>query len=203
MGSVRQAFNTMTRIHSRAAVLKRPATPDLFSPIRITPSNYFRFLEGPSSTVVHGREFIIPLDSIKGSWTQLITFSSVPTLGVWTLDYNGTPTSNLVFNATANAVQTALRLIAPLAGVTVTGDMTVGFTVVMLGLNDPFTLTALTGGGMSEEITIAETTPTAWTQTIRRGDKIIDATLGLLALDEIIEMYDVGGAIMGWRVRCE
>lgn len=193
----------MTRIHSRAAVLKRPATPDLFSPIRITPSNFFRFLDGPSSTVIQGREFIIPVDTIKGSWTQLITFSSVPSVGTWIIDYNATSTSALAFNANATAVQTALRLIAPLAGVTVTGNYAIGFTVVMLGVNTPYTMTALTGGGMSEEITIAETTPTAWPQTIRRGDKIVDATLGLVTLDEVIELYDIGSAVMAYRCRCE
>lgn len=104
---LRQAFNAITRIHSRAAQIKRLGSPDTFTPCRLTPSNYFRFLEGPSHTVIRGREFIIPIDSTNG-------------------------------------------LFVP-----------------------------------------------------RRGDKIIDPVYGTLTIDEVIEMVDLGGAIMGLRVRSE
>ena len=110
---LRQVFNTLTRLHSRVAVLKRFAPintdPDLTTNIRITPSNYFRFLEGPSHTVVKGREFIIPKDSMETPLTPLI----------------------------------------------------------------------------------------------KRGDKIVDTEYGSMAIDEIMEMVDLGGSVMGWRVRVE
>jgi hypothetical protein len=39
--------------------------------------------------------------------------------------------------------------------------------------------------------------------TIKRGDKIVDALLGTLTVDEIMEMYDLGGTILGYRVRAD
>lgn len=36
---------------------------------------------------------------------------------------------------------------------------------------------------------------------LKRGDRIIDADLGTMSIDEIIEMYDFGGAIIGYRLR--
>lgn len=68
---------------------------------------------------------------------QLVTFSSVPDSGTWTLSYGATATSTLAFNASASAVQTALRAIAGLEAVTVTGNFTVGFTISFLGVDSP------------------------------------------------------------------
>ena len=109
MGMLRQAFNAITKIHSRKAVLKRLGDPDQLTGIRIAPSSYFRNLEGPSQVLVRGREFIIPVDSIVNKFSPLV----------------------------------------------------------------------------------------------KRGDRIEDATYGSLAIDEIIEMVDLGGEIMGYRVRTE
>lgn len=106
---IRAAFNTLTKIHSRDATLKRLGSPDLTTTCRITPSNYFRNLEGPSATTIHGREFIIPLDSIASKFTPVL----------------------------------------------------------------------------------------------KRGDKIVDTQFGSLAIDEIIEIYDLGGEVMGYRCRME
>ena len=106
---VREAFNTLTKIHSRTVTLKRLGSPDLTTTCRITPSNYFRNLEGPSHTTIKGREFVMSLDSISAPFSPVL----------------------------------------------------------------------------------------------KRGDKLEDIQLGNMAIDEIIEMYDFGGAIMGWRVRCE
>jgi hypothetical protein len=38
---------------------------------------------------------------------------------------------------------------------------------------------------------------------VKRGDYIIDVDLGQMAITEVIELYDVGSAILGWRCRCE
>jgi len=73
MGLLRTAFNALTRVHSHEAMLKRLNKSDEeVTTIRITPSNYFRYLQGPSATVVHGREFIIPADSIANPFTPII-----------------------------------------------------------------------------------------------------------------------------------
>jgi hypothetical protein len=106
---IRQAFNAILKMHGRAAVLKRLGTPDIETAIRISPSNYFRNLEGPSHTTVEGREFIIPLDSIESPFTP----------------------------------------------------------------------------------------------TIKRGDRIVDSVIGIMTIDEIREVHDLGGGIMGYRARCE
>lgn len=106
---LKQAFNAILRIHSRQVQLKRLGSPDLVTNCRVTPANYFRFLEGPSHTTIRGREFIIPVDSIE----------------------------------------------------------------------------------------------TKFSPVIKRGDKIVHDLYGSMAIDEVIEMPDIGGEIMGWRVRCE
>lgn len=103
------AFNALFIIHSRPAVLKRLGSPDVQTNVRIMPSNYFRFLEGPSHTTIHGREFIISKVSIE----------------------------------------------------------------------------------------------TPMTPIIKRGDKLVDSNYGSMAIDEVVEMVDLGGAVMAWRVRCE
>lgn len=38
---------------------------------------------------------------------------------------------------------------------------------------------------------------------LKRADRIVDPELGTLTIDEIREIYNLGGAIMGYRVRCE
>jgi len=35
----------------------------------------------------------------------------------------------------------------------------------------------------------------------KRGDRITDAELGTFAVDEVHPMYDLGGAVIGYRVR--
>jgi len=201
---LKQAFNALIRIHSREVTLKRFGTPDLYSPARIMPSNYFRYLEGPSQTVIHGREFIIPIDSMKGTATQLISFDVVPTLGGFYLTYNAIDTTVFLFSATASDIQIALRLITGLEAVTVTGNFTVGFLVTFLGVQTPTAITfTMDATPLDAVITIADSTSVFWSPIIKRADKILDPNYGHLAIDEIVEMVDVGGAVMGYRVRCE
>lgn len=207
MGMLKQAFNSVTRLHSRAATLKRLGTPDIWSSIRITPSNYFRFIDGPSATVIRGREFLIPVDTMTGHRTQLITFEDPPTLGTFVVTYNSLDTDPLDSTTTAADLQTAIRALhVTLESVTVSGDFTVGFTVVFIGIQTPTAIT-LTPVVADEpdfgDVTIAESTPVAWSPIIKRADKIIDTTLGHMAVDEIIEVVDLGGDIMGYRIRCE
>ncbi len=42
---------------------------------------------------------------------------------------------------------------------------------------------------------------TPLTPILKRGDKIETDDYGNLTINEIIEMYDLGGTIMGWRIR--
>ena len=37
--------------------------------------------------------------------------------------------------------------------------------------------------------------------SLKRGDVIVDSELGAMPIEEIVEMYDLGGAIIGFRLR--
>ncbi len=202
---LKQIFNGVIGLTSRAATLKRIGVPDFYSPCRLAPSNFFRFLEGPSASVVHGREFVIPTDTMLGHSVQVITFSTVPSEGTYTINYGMTSTSSLDFDASASDIQTALRVIAGLGYVTVAGSYTLGFTIVIIGVQTPtaFTVTptALLTGMTAVTTTVAPGISVPW--PIKRGDRIIHDIYGAMAIDEIIEMCDLGGDIMGYRVRCE
>lgn len=201
---LKQAFNALIRIHSRAATLKRIGSPNIYSPIKIAPSNYFRYIQGPSSVVIRGREFIIPIDSMKGTATQLISFAAVPSAGGFYLTYSGSDTAVFLFSAVAGDIQTELRLISGLEDVTVTGNFTSGFLITFYGVEAPTAVTyTMDGTPLDTTITIESSVAVLWSPIIKRGDKIIDVTYGHLAIDEIIEMVDIGGAIIGYRCRCE
>jgi hypothetical protein len=206
---LKSAFNSLTKLHGRDGQLRRPGNPDIYSPCRITPSNYFRFLRGPESTVIHGREFIIPIDTMLGQFSQSITFVETPTAGTFKLSYNGNDTSALAFNASAATIQTALRLLAGLSQVLVTGSIAAGLTVVFAGFSAaPLILvptdsaTLLDASSDPVTISVAQTYQ-LWSPLLKRGDKLVDSVYGSMTIDEIMEAVDLGGAIMGFRVRAE
>jgi len=173
-------------------------------------SNYFRFLEGPGSTTIHGREFVVPTDSLSGHIVQLVTFDTAPIAGDFVLTYGVVDTPELGFDATSGEVQTALRTITGLEAVTVSGSVASGFTVVFVGVQIPPLLTydmgviPLTDADLEEvDLTIAMSGYSPWDKKLLRGDKIIDSVYGSMAVDEIIEIPDMGGGVMGYRIRCE
>jgi uncharacterized phage protein gp47/JayE len=67
------------------------------------------------------------------SCIQLITFSTVPTAGTWTITLGGFTTAALAFNATAAQVQAAIQGLLFASGCTVTGNYAIGFTVTFNG----------------------------------------------------------------------
>lgn len=44
---------------------------------------------------------------------------------------------------------------------------------------------------------------TKFSPVIKKGDKLITDIYGQVTINEIIEMPDLGGSILGYRVRCE
>ena len=68
--------------------------------------------------------------------TVTLTISGVPTSGTVVLEFGGNPTTALAFGATTATIQAAIRLVAGMAGVTVTGSFTGGSLV--LTANDAF-----------------------------------------------------------------
>lgn len=204
---LKQAFNGLTRIHSVAATLKRMGTPILFSPIRVTPSNYFRFLAGPSNTSIHGREFIIPVDTILGSSTGNYNFDTLPASGSFMIVYDGAASSDIQFDATADQIQVIVRQVAGLETALVSGNFASGITIT--GAPDATLLDYASGAppltdSDDEEVEISIAIGTdPLDPPIKRTDKIVHPTYGSLAIDEIVEIPDIGGTVMGYRVRCE
>lgn len=200
------AFNALTRLHSRPAMLKRLGTPDIFSLIRLTPANYFRFLRGPEYTTVKGVEFVIPLAVIVGHVAQKLSFSKVPDAGTFKIGFGVLTTGSLAFNASAADIQTALRLLSGLSNVVVTGNYSAGFILTFVGSSSPVTIGDVTESTLVNGVTaVTDTwvrTNTPWDKPLLKGDRIIDGS-NQWAIDEIIEMYDLGAIIMGYRIRAD
>lgn len=207
---LRSAFNYLLKINSRPATLKRLGSPDIYSPCLLAHSNYFRFLRGPEHTAIRGREFIIPIDSLYGQHSQEISFDEVPELGDFKLKYGEEETGSISFEEDAEFIQDELRSLEGLSNVLVTGDFEDGFTVVFPGFQSApdilevvdNTLEYVDAGNFPVVVDVAAAYY-PWTETIRRGDKIVDTVYNTLTVDEIVEMTDVGGSIMGLRIRCE
>ncbi len=195
------AFNALIRLHSRPAILKRLGTINHYSPMRISPSNYFRFLNGPEYTTVTGKEFIIPVSSITGHYANKFVFSDVPTLGQFKIQYGMTATDFLDYDATAAEIQTALRLLAGLENVVVTGNFADNFIVTFEGFSVSPGLGQVVSSTLDETATVSNTY-TLWGDILKKGDRIVDGNK-TLSIDEIIEMPDIGGTVMGYRVRCD
>lgn len=104
--SIKNAFNLMLDVQGREMTIARRGTA-YTATIKAAPSNYSRNLDGPSETVITGREWVITKDDLD-----------------------------------------------------------------------------------------SESYPMP-----KRGDTLTDANLGTMILSEIREMYDIGGAIIGYRVR--
>jgi uncharacterized phage protein gp47/JayE len=64
---------------------------------------------------------------------QKITFARVPTSGSFKITYSGNDTASINSAATNSTVQTAIRAIAGLEDVTVSGNFTSGFTITFTG----------------------------------------------------------------------
>lgn len=200
------AFNAVTRLHSRSALLKRLGSPDIYSPCRITPSNYFRFLRGPEYATIKGVEYILPLDSMSGQFSQTLSFSEVPDAGTFKLKFGSDSTDPLNYDASAADIQTALRALAPLASVVVSGDASSGFVILFQGSSSAYTLGEVTNSTLTASSVAV--TPTVihtfapWDTPIKKGDRIVDGSKSW-TVDEVIEMYDLGAQVMGYRCRAD
>ena len=199
---LKTAFNALTRLHSRPALLKRLGTVDIYTPVRITPSNYFRFLRGPEYTTIPGKEFIIPADSMIGQFAQKLVFELAPTTGAFKIKYGTNTTGSLAYDATAAQIQTALSGLTGLSNVTVSGSFVAGFLITFRGFQTAPELGQITDSTLDKPGVFSNTN-VLWTgEPITKGDRILDGTR-LYSVDEIMEMPDMGGKTMGFRCRCD
>ena len=74
---------------------------------------------------------------------QSITFSSVPTVGDFTLNFDGQITGSIPYNAVAGDVETTLEALSNIDDVTVTGDFATGFVIEFLGVNSSTDVSSL------------------------------------------------------------
>ena len=197
------AFNALTKIHSRAATLKRLGNPDIFSPCRITPSNYSRFLAGPEYTSIKGVEWIIPADSLSGQYAQKLSFGSIPDSGSFKIAFGANTTADIPFNASAADIQAAVRLIGPLAAVVVTGSFLLGFTFTFVGFSTATGLGVLADNVLKTGLDFVSNTftytGTLWADPIMKGDRLVDGAK-VWTVDDVVEMYDLGATVLGYRV---
>ena len=180
--------------------------PDVYSPCRITPSNFFRFLRGPEYTTIRDVEFVIPVDSMSGQFAQLLSFDRIADGGTFKIKFGDNTTDTLPFNATASNIQEALREFSPLANVLVTGSFMLGFRIIFAGFQTAPELGLIVDNTLVE--TLEPVVPTwsnifaPWTEPIRKGDRILDGTRSY-SVDETMEMHDLGAQIMAYRCRCD
>jgi hypothetical protein len=203
---LRSAFNALTRLHSRPGTLKRLGDPDIFSACRLTPSNYFRFGNGPEYSTVKGVEFILPKDSLTGQFAQKLSFSAIPDTGSFKIQYGIQATTALAYDDTASDIQTALRLLTNLEDVVVTGSFLLGFTITFVGFSSAPAVGIVIDNTLEESSEAVETswahTTTPWAESVKKGDRILDGSK-LWTVDEIMEMHDLGASVIGYRVRCD
>ena len=203
---LRSALNALTKLHSRQAMLKRLGTVDIYSPCRITPSNFFRFLRGPEYTTIRGVEYVIPVDSMTGQFSQIVSFSAIPDAGTFKIKIGTNTTNDIQFDATAADIQTELRLIPAFVNVIVTGSFNTGFTILFTGISVAPSLGETVDLALTESsnpVTVVfKNTSLVWADLIKKGDRIIDGNKQW-AVDEIMEMYDLGAQVMAFRVRAD
>lgn len=113
---------------------------------------------------------------------QTISFSSTPDVGTWTVTYDGNTTSALQYNASSGDVQTALRLLAGLASVTVSGTVAAGFAV---------TMTSATHSGTATSIPAMTTTTT--TLGIKERDTLTFPTTAAATHSDYFVLTDTSG----------
>jgi len=204
---LKSAFNAITFIHSRTAMLKRlGSTVDIYSPCRLTPSNYFRFLRGPEYTTIKGAEFIIPVDSLTEKFAQKLLFDRIPDAGTFKIKFGANTTPDLDFDITAGEIQTEIRNFAGYGNVTVTGSFNLGFTIVFVGFSSKPSLGEVIDSTLEEssDPVVAGwiNQSSVWTDLIKKGDRIVDGSK-TWTIDEIIEMHDLKAEVMAYRIRCD
>lgn len=85
--SLKDAFNALLGLKQVSVTVSRPGGGTYSA--KISSSNYARDPLGPGATIIHGREFILPVDSIPLKLSPILKRGdriTHPNLGVLTID---------------------------------------------------------------------------------------------------------------------
>lgn len=110
--------------------------------------------------ILAGGGYLVVLPYVDTAEVQTLTFSADPTSGSYKLNYGSYVTAAIPANSTAADVQAALRLLAPLRSVTVTGSEATLFTVTFAGVHGNATALTVSDNTLNGGITIAVATTT-------------------------------------------
>jgi hypothetical protein len=150
------------------------------------------------ATVAQLREY---LPQVPEFGRQMITITGAPTGGTFTLSYEGVASAALAYNATATAVQTALRAVTGIgaAGVNVKGrpgsPLTADFLGTLATDAGPLTLgTNSLSGGTSPSVTIAPATDVLLQNCLDRATDIVGNALRALLGDPTFDYAAYGVA---------
>jgi hypothetical protein len=131
---------------------------------------------------------------------QDIAFSATPDSGTFKIAYNATETIALAFNASASAIQTALRNALQKTGLTVTGSIAAGLTVSFLGDTGlrPQPLLTITANSLSASSVAVTATVTQDTAGVAQGtvDVLAQATGPTIATAGTLTVIE--GGVTGW-----
>ncbi len=160
------------------------------------------FSQKPNILAGGGSLIIIPfVDTAPVVAQQLISFSDVPAAGHYKLKYGANTSGAIAFDDNAAAVQVALRLLAGLGSVTVTGDTDIGFTVVFTGVSGAATLLVVMDDSLQtaepENVTVTVATTVVGTTTSTETlDQAINRTEDLVQYFGIIAAEITGQSDM-------
>lgn len=98
------------------------------------------FAQSPNILAGSGSLIVIPLFTNLDAVVEVqhVAFSSTPVSGAFELAYGAEVTGSIAYNASAADVQTALRLLAGLSSVTVTGTIAGGLVITFTGVSGDF-----------------------------------------------------------------
>jgi len=141
-------------------IYKNPSavTADFGSDSRTSDMAVAGFSQKPN--ILAGGGYLVVIPYVDTAEVQTLTFSADPTSGSYKLNYGSYVTEAIVANSTAAQVQAALRLLAPLRSVTVTGSEATLFTVTFAGVHGNATALTVSDNTLNGGITIAVATPT-------------------------------------------
>lgn len=152
------------------------------------------FSQQPNILQGGGYLVIIPFLASAQVAVQDINFlggTGVAASGSFVLSYNGNPTSALQWNASAAAIQTALRLLSGLGSVVVTGSIAAGLVVTFNGVSGPASLLTVSSNTLLDVNSVA-VVPTPVTVVIGSSAETLDAAI--LRTQGLIQYFGVMAA---------